>query len=124
MSASSTRVLALVLGYYVASTVTSCLTKMVLDDFPRPITVSLVQQSMASIGGLVRVGSVSGAIREWRAALPVAAEDMWCTRQKQRERWEQHGGSRSSHHEKSPAAASGYIAVPGRLCTHTRDYSS
>ena len=69
----STEVLALIIGYYVASTLTSCLTKMVLDEFPRPITVSLVQQSIASVGGLVRVGSVSGALREWRAALPVAA---------------------------------------------------
>lgn len=63
----------LILGYYAASTLTSCLTKMVLDGFPRPITVSLVQQGMASVGALVRVGSVSGALREWRAALPVAA---------------------------------------------------
>ena len=38
----STEVLALIIGYYVASTLTSCLTKMVLDEFPRPITVSLV----------------------------------------------------------------------------------
>ena len=63
----------LIVGYYGASTLTSCLTKMVLNDFPRPITVSLVQQSVASLGGLIRVGSVSGALREWRAALPVAA---------------------------------------------------
>lgn len=66
------RLLCLILSYYIASTVTSCLTKAVLDAFPRPITVSFVQQSIASIGGIVRVGSISGALREWRAALPVA----------------------------------------------------
>ena len=70
---SGSRVLLLILGYYAASTLTSCLTKMVLDDFPRPVTVSIVQQSIASIGGIARVGSVSAALREWRAALPVAA---------------------------------------------------
>ena len=67
-----TTILLLVLSYYAASTLTSCLTKMVLDDFPRPLTVSLAQQSISTIGGLLRVGSVSGALREWRVALPVA----------------------------------------------------
>lgn len=66
------RLLCLILAYYCASTVTSCLTKAVLDRFPRPITVSFVQQTMASVGGLARVGSVGAALREWRAALPVA----------------------------------------------------
>ena len=31
------------------------------------------QQLFASVGGFARVGSVSGALREWRSALPVAA---------------------------------------------------
>ena len=71
-SKRGTTILLLVLSYYAASTLTSCLTKMVLDDFPRPLTVSLAQQSISTIGGLLRVGSVSGALREWRVALPVA----------------------------------------------------
>ena len=67
------RLLALIVSYYVASTLTSCLTKAVLDAFPRPVTVSLVQQAFACTGGVLRVGSLKGAMQEWRAALPVAA---------------------------------------------------
>lgn len=72
MTLTRAQLVLLIVAYYAASTLTSCLTKMVLVKFPRPITVSLVQQSMASIGGLLRVGSISGALNEWRAALPVA----------------------------------------------------
>ena len=67
-SKRGTTILLLVLSYYAASTLTSCLTKMVLDDFPRPLTVSLAQQSISTIGGLLRVGSVSGALWPRRCA--------------------------------------------------------
>ena len=64
--------LPLIISYYAASTLTSVLTKKVLDSFSRPVTVSLVQQCFATAGGLVRLGSVRSALAEWRAALPVA----------------------------------------------------
>ena len=67
------RIVVLVLSFYAASSLTSCLTKMVLNSFPRPVTVSLAQQLTSCIGGLARVGFAGSALREWRAALPVAA---------------------------------------------------
>lgn len=66
------KLLALIACYYLASTLTSVLTKKILDTFPRPITVSFVQQLFACAGGLVRLGSIRDALAEWRAALPVA----------------------------------------------------
>ena len=66
------RLLALVLAYYVASTLTSCLTKQLLQDFPRPVTVSLVQQIFAMLGGAARVSSPASLLRNWRMVLPVA----------------------------------------------------
>jgi solute carrier family 35 protein E1 len=71
-SMGDSQLLLLIISYYAASTLTSCLTKSILEAFPRPVTVSLVQQTMASAGALIRVGSLGGALREWRAALPVA----------------------------------------------------
>ena len=66
------KLIALIMCYYLASTVTSVLTKKILDTFARPITVAFVQQLFACAGGLVRLGSVRDALAEWRAALPVA----------------------------------------------------
>ena len=66
------KLLLLIVCYYVASTMTSVLTKKILTSFPRPITVSFVQQLFACSGGLIRLGSVQAALAEWRAALPVA----------------------------------------------------
>jgi len=71
-STRPTRLLLLVVLYYAASTLTSCLTKQLITQFPRPLTVSLVQQSLATIGGLARVTSIGAALREWRAVLPLA----------------------------------------------------
>lgn len=65
--------LLLVVSYYVASTLTSCLTKQVLTAFPRPLTVSLLQQLVTAAGGVARVTDVRRALLdEWRAVLPVA----------------------------------------------------
>jgi solute carrier family 35, member E1 len=66
------KLVALIVCYYLASTLTSVLTKKILDMFARPITVSFVQQLFACAGGLVRLGSIRDALAEWRAALPVA----------------------------------------------------
>ena len=68
------RRLAVLIGaYYAVSTLTGILTKQVLTKFPRPLTVSLCQQCVVLIGGLARVRSVSTALAEWRAVLPVAS---------------------------------------------------
>ena len=63
--------IALILAYYCTSSLTSCLTKQVLVAYPRPVTVSLVQQAFAAAGGITQVASVENALGECRAVMPV-----------------------------------------------------
>jgi solute carrier family 35 protein E1 len=67
-----TYVYLLVLAYYVASTLSSCVTKQLIQHYPRPLTVALAQQIIATLGSVARMGSFHSAIREWRTVLPVA----------------------------------------------------
>ena len=69
---SRTQMLLLIGAYYVTATLTSCLTKQVLDTFPRPVTVSLVQQFFTAVGGCARVRSIRSAMRVWLMVLPVS----------------------------------------------------
>lgn len=65
----------LVATYYATSMLSSCLTKLLLVEFPFPLSVSLVQQLVASAGSTVehsrRTGSWHG-LRQWRSVTPVA----------------------------------------------------
>ena len=71
-ASSSRRLAVLITAYYVVSTLTGILTKQALTKFPRPLTVSLVQQIVVLFGGVARVESIGTALAEWRAVLPVA----------------------------------------------------
>ena len=63
------------LAYYATSMLCSCLTKLVLVEFPLPLTVSLVQQLVASTVSTAahhrQTGSWRG-LHQWRSITPVA----------------------------------------------------
>jgi solute carrier family 35 protein E1 len=69
-------VLALIIVYYIASTLNSVLTKQILISYPRPLTVSLTQQlfsSIVSIGHYYRsTGKQLDLRRHLRRVLPIA----------------------------------------------------
>ena len=45
----------LIVAYYVSSTLNSCLAKQILNEWPRPLTVTIVQQALSSLGGVWQV---------------------------------------------------------------------
>eukprot|EP00965_Chrysotila_dentata_P051668 1715340-Pleurochrysis_carterae.AAC.3 len=72
--------LLLVVLYYAASTLNSCITKQILLEYPRPLTVAAVQQALSSLGGVWRYWSkgghaegVLGLRHSFRLVLPVSA---------------------------------------------------
>ena len=74
--ATPQKIVLLILAYYSTSTITSCLTKQILVDFPRPVSVSLAQQFFSSVVGVwehrLQTGSARSVLAQWRAILPVS----------------------------------------------------
>lgn len=74
--APTAKLAALIVLYYGASSLNSCLTKYVLNSFPRPVTVALVQQACSAAFAVAEHGRQTGGsiavLAQWRAIIPVA----------------------------------------------------
>ena len=70
---STSGVSLVVLSYYAASTINSCLTKQILLSYPRPLTVTVVQQTLTSVAAIVQSSSPLRLHHYARAVLPVSA---------------------------------------------------
>jgi len=76
-SGNSAGLILLIVLYYASSTLNSCLTKEILISYPRPLTVTVAQQLLSSVGGVwqlwVKAGEIGALSRHWSAVLPVSA---------------------------------------------------